>query len=172
MLSSLCASSSLSGVVKIPPIFSPCYNVRVLGDRSWLADLGYAYQQHLADATRYDRESIPFERWAVEKAWPTFVNLARFCAVLPEYEWPTSNDIPCGTGYSSVVLARRLLDAPILVKAAMSYVYKRSHHAHSAVKEHINKGRVSPGNERALAKGKRLVYDYLRQAARTEEALT
>ena len=139
-----------------------------------MEDLGYAYQQHLADATRYDRESIPFERWAVMRTWPKFVNLARFCAVIPPYtlkDWPTADLIPCGNGYSSTVLARRLMDAPILVKAALAYVYRRSHGAHKAVKEHIDRGKVYPGNERALGKGKRLVYDYLKQAAETEAVL-
>ncbi len=145
----------------------------LLGDKSWLDDLGYAYQQHLADATRCDRESLPFERWAVMRTWPKFVNLARFCTVIPPFtikEWATAEP-GGGGGYESSCLARSLMDAPILVKAALTYVYKRSHHAHSAVREHIDRGKVYPGNERALGKGKRLVYDYLRQAAETEEAL-
>ncbi len=148
----------------------------MIGDRSWLTDLGYGYQQHLADATRYDRESLPFERWAVMRTWHKFVNLARLCEAIPEYtieEWATANVVPGanGHGYSSTVLARRITEAAVLTKAAMSYVYRCSHRSHSAVKEHIDKGRVYPGNERALGKGKRLVYDYLKQAAETEKVL-
>ena len=108
------------------------------------------------------------------RTWPPFVNLARFCTVIPPYtikDWKTAVSLPGTSVYSSTVLARRLIDAPILVKAALTYVYKRSHHAHSAVKEHIDRGKVYPGNERALGKGKRLLYDYLKQAAETEEAL-
>ena len=146
----------------------------MLGDREWLDDLGYAYQQHLSNATRYDRESLPFEKWAVVKVWPTFVNLARFCTVIPPYtlkDWATAEPSG-GGGYESSCLARSLMDAPILVKAALTYIYKRSRSAHGAVREHIDKGKVYPGNERALGKGKRLVYDYLKQAAETEACLT
>ena len=134
--------------------------------------MAYGYQQHLADATRLDRESLPFEKWAVLRTWPRFVNLARFCTVIPECGWPMRSGEPTSShAYGSVVLARALLDAPILVKAALTYVYKRSHRSHSAVREHIDRGKVYPGNERALGKGKRLVYDYLRQVAKTEEVL-
>ena len=134
--------------------------------------LGYAYQQHLADSARFDREPQPFERWAVNKTWPYFVRLACLCKVIPEYEWETTNSEPSGNGYRSVVLARRLVDAQIVTKAAMTYVYRCSHRSHAAVRAHIDKGRVEPGCERALGRGKRLVYDYLRQAAQTEEVLS
>lgn len=149
----------------------------MLGDRSWLEGLGYAYQQHLADATRLDRESIPFERWAVMRTWPKFVNLSRLCESIPEYtigEWATASVVPGanGHGYTATVLARRILDGSVLTKAAMTYIYRRSRGAHCAVRAHIDHGRVEPGGERALAKGKRLVYDYLKQAAETEACLT
>lgn len=109
----------------------------------------------------------------MNKTFPYFVRLAGFCKVIPKWEWATSNPTPGanGSGYSSTVLARRFVDAQILVRAAMTYVYRCSHGAHAAVKAHIDHGRVGPGGERALAKGKRLVYDYLKQAAETEEVL-
>ena len=149
----------------------------MIGDRSWLDDLGYGYQQHLANATNHHRESMPFEVWAVTRTWPKFVNLSRLCAVIPKYDldqWETANPIPGvnGNGYSSVVLARRILDGLILTRAAMTYVYRCSHRSHAAVMAHIDHGRVGPGGERALGKGKRLVYDYLRQAAETETVLS
>jgi len=149
----------------------------MIGDRSWLTDLGYAYQQHLADSARYDRESIPFERWAVTRTWPKFVNLARLCAVIPKYDldqWETKNPVPGvnGNGYSSVVLARRLIDGLVLTRAAMTDVYRRSRSSHAAVKRYLEDGKVYPGEERALGKGKRLVYDWLKRAAETEEVLS
>ena len=148
----------------------------MIGDRSWFEGLGYAYQQHLADATRLDRESLPFERWAVMRTWPKFVNLTRLCEAIPEYsidEWATASVVPGanGHGYTATVLARRITEGAVLTKAAMTYVYRCSRGAHSAVREHIDKGRVCPGNERALGKGKRLVYDYLKHAAETEACL-
>lgn len=149
----------------------------MIGDRSWLEGLGFAYQQHLADSARFDREPQPLEPWAVNKTFPDFVRLIRFCKVIPEYtidEWATSNSVPGsnGTGYSATVLARRLVDAQVLTKAAMTHVYRHSHRAHAAVRAHIDHGRVSPGGERALARGKRLVWDYLKAAAKTEEMLS
>lgn len=114
---------------------------------------------------------MPFERWAVSRTWSKFVNLARLCAVIPPYDldqWATTNPVPTNGAYSSTVLARRIIDGLVLTRAAMKYVYRCSHGAHRAVKAHIDKGKVSPGDERALGKGKRLVYDYLRQAAETE----
>ena len=149
----------------------------MLGDKSWLEGLGFAYQQHLADATRLDRESLPFERWAVMRTWPKFVNLSRLCESIPPYtrdEWATANAVPGanGSGYTASVLARRILDGLIVTRRAMNYVYCRSRGAHAAVGAHIDLGRVPPGQERALAKGKRLVYDYLKRAAETEEHLT
>lgn len=107
------------------------------------------------------------------RTWPKFVNLARLCEAIPEYtieEWATANVVPGanGHGYTATVLARRILDGSILTNAAMSYVHRVSRGAHHAVRTHIDHGRVEPGGERALAKGKRLVYDYLRQAAETE----
>lgn len=139
--------------------------------------LGYGYQQHLADATRLDRESLPFERWAVMRTWPKFVNLTRLCESIPPYtrdEWATAATMPGanGSGYTASVLARRILDGLILTRRAMNYVYCRSRGAHAAVSAHIDHGRVTPGSERALAKGKRLVYDYLKHAAETEAELT
>jgi hypothetical protein len=97
--------------------------------------------------------------------------------VIPAYDldqWETHNPVPGanGTGYSATVLARRLIDAQILIKAAMTYVYRCSHGAHAAVKVYIGDGKVGPGCERKLAKGKRLVWDYLRAAAKTEEVLS
>lgn len=149
----------------------------MIGDRSWLEGLGFAYQQHLADSARYDREPQPFEKWAVNKTWPYFVRLARLCAVIPEYDlsqWETKNPVPGsnGTGYSATVLARRLIDGLVLTRAALTHVYRHSHSAHAAVKAHLDDGRVYPGEERALAKGKRLVWDYLRAAAETEKVLS
>ena len=128
----------------------------MIGDKSWLTGLGYAYQQHLADSARFDREPIPFERWAVNKTFPYFVRLVGFCKVIPEYtieEWATASAEPSGNGYSSAVLARRLVDAQVLTKAAMTYIYRCSHGAHAAVRSHIDHGRGSPGGERALARG-------------------
>lgn len=148
------------------------WGAAIIGDRSWFEGLGYGYEQHLADSARYDREPQPFERWAVAKTFPYFVRLVGFCKVGLELgtgaSWPPGAN---GSGYGASVLAGRLCDAQILTKAAMTYVYRCSHGAHAAVKAHIDKGRVGPGGERALAKGKRLVYDYLRQAAETEEVL-
>lgn len=149
----------------------------MIGDRGWLEDLGFAYQQHLADSARFDREPQPFERWAVTRTWPKFVRLARLCAVIPEYDlsqWETKNPVPGanGTGYSATVLARRLIDGLVLTRAAMTHVYRCSHSAHAAVKAYLDDGKVCPGEERALAKGKRLVYDWLRKAAETEEVLS
>lgn len=147
----------------------------MIGDREWLTGLEYGYQQHLSDATRFDRESLPFEKWAVMRTWPKFVNLSRFCEAIPEYtreEWATAHAVPGGQGYSASVLARRILGGQVLTRAAMKYVYRCSRCAHRVVREHIDKGRVEPGGERALAKGKRLVWDYLKHAAETEAALT
>ena len=144
----------------------------MIGDRSWLEGLGFAYQQHLADSARMDREPQPFERWAVNKTFPYFVRLVGFCKVGLELgretTWPPGAN---GNGYSATVLAGRLCDAQVLTKATMTYIYRRSHGAHAAVQAHIDHGRVGPGGERALAKGKRLVWDYLRAAAKTEEVL-
>lgn len=149
----------------------------IIGDKSWLEGLGYAYQQHLADSARLDRESQPFERWAVGKTWPQFVRLARLCEVIPKYDldqWETKNPVPGvgGNGYSSVVLARRVIEGLVLTRAAMAYVYRCSHGAHRVVRAYLKDGKVCPGGERALAKGKRLVYDYLKQAAETEKVLS
>ncbi len=118
---------------------------------------------------------MPFDQWATAKVWPPFVNLARFCERIPEFcrgEWATVDQAPGRNGYSSSVLARRLIEAPILVKAALVYVYKRSHGAHAAVRAHIGRGKVEPVHRTPLAKGKRLVFDYLKHAAETEEALS
>ncbi len=149
----------------------------MLGDASWLADLGYAYQQHLADSARFDREPQPFERWAVDKTWPQFVRLARLCEVIPEYtlsQWETKNPVPGanGTGHTATVLARRLIDALIVTRRAKTYIYSHSRAAHSAVEVYLGRGKVHPGDERALAKGKRLLWDYLRRAAETEASLS
>ena len=111
------------------------------------------------------------------KAWPQFVRLARLCAVIPKYDldqWETKNPVPgvSGNGYRSVVLARRLIEGLVLTNAAMTHVYRCSHGAHSVVKAYLAYGKVRPGDERSLAKGKRLVWDFLKRAAETEEALS
>lgn len=153
-----------------------CWGEPIIGDRSWLVGLGYGYQQHLADSARYDREPQPFERWAVSKTWPYFVRLARLCEIIPEYtidEWATANPVPGvnGNGYSATVLARRLIDGLVLTRSVMNYIRCRSDVAHGVVRGYLKDGRVYPGHERALAKGKRLVWDYLKHAAETEKAL-
>lgn len=139
--------------------------------------LGYAYQEHLAASARADREPLPYERWAVNKTWPYFMRLARLCAVIPPYsldQWATKNPVPGvnGSGYSSTVLARRLIGGLVLTRAVLTHLYRVSRCSHAAVKRYLDNGRVEPGQERALGKGKRLVYDWLVRAAETEKALS
>lgn len=147
----------------------------MIGDRSWLAELGYGYDQHVADSLKADRECLAFPTWAVYRTWPRFVGLARVCRMLPPFvwsEWETRNPVPGanGNGYHSVVLARRLVDGLVLVNALLVDLKHSSRKAHAAVRAYLDDGRVRPEQRPALTQGKRLVYEWLRRAAERDGA--
>lgn len=111
------------------------------------------------------------------KTWPFFVRLARLSQVIPQYsldQWATENPVPGanGSGYSSTVLARRLIGGLILTRAVLTHLYRVSRCSHAAVKAYLDDGKVQSGQERAMGKGKRLVYDWLVRAAETEKVLS
>jgi hypothetical protein len=149
----------------------------VLGDRDWAEiDLWHGYQQYIADSTRLNREALPFKAWAISRTWEKFVNLARLAAVIPAYtlnDWETHNPVPGANGGkpTSTVLARRLLDALVLVTGIMAHLYRVSRRSHAATKAYLRDGKIQPGQERALGEARTLVFEWLIQAAAKDGAI-
>ena len=135
----------------------------MVGDRDWLDDLGYAYDEHLAMSVRRHREPLPFPRWAVQRTWQTFLALVHYCNRIGDFtrdDWATIPGVP-QQGFSATMLARNAINAPIVRGKVLQHVRKRSRASHCAVEAHIANGRVEKGQERALARGKRIIYRYL-----------
>ena len=142
----------------------------MIGDHSWHELLWERYRQHVADSARADREPAVFERWAVEATWTDFVRLARLVLALPPYaldDWETANPIPSVSRNApcSTVLARRLINALVMVQQLLKNMKEKDRPVASAVKRYIRDGHRSPTR---LAVGKRYAYDWLVAAATTE----
>ncbi len=140
----------------------------MVGDRSWLDDLGYGYDEHLAMSVRRHREPLPFPRWAVQRTWQMFVALARYCDRIGDFtrdDWATVPWAVPQQSYSTSILARTVINAPIVRGKTLAHVKRRSQASYRAVEAHITDGRVEPGQERALARGKRIIYQYLHWTA-------
>ena len=141
----------------------------MIGDREWYELLWERYRQYLADCGRMDRPAQAFTRWAVEVTWRDFERLARLVLALPPFalnDWETHSPIGAGHGggYRSTVLARRLIGALLLVRQALLGL-QQWRRAYAAVKCHLERGKVAPGQERALGLGKRWLYEWLVRAA-------
>ena len=149
----------------------------MVGDRDWLAGLGYAYDEHLAMSVRRHREPQPFRQWATQRTWGMFLALARYCDRIGDFtrdDWATV-EIPWAApqqAFTATVLARAVLNAPIVCGKTLAHVKRRSRASHCAVEAHIANGKVERGQERALARGKRIIYQYLCWAAERDGALT
>jgi len=142
----------------------------VIGDHSWHELLWERYRQHCADSARAGREPAVFERWAVEATWTDFVRLARLVLALPPFaldDWETANPIPMVSRNAprSTVLARRLIDALVMVQQLLKNMREADRGVASAVKRYIRDGHRSPTR---LAVGKRYAYDWLVAAARRD----
>ena len=142
----------------------------MIGDHSWYDLLWERYRQHCADSARAGREPAVYERWAVEATWTDFVRLARLVLALPPFaldDWETANPIPMVSRNAprSTVLARRLIDALVMVQQLLKNMGEADRPVASAVKRYIRDGHRSPTR---LAVGKRYVYDWLMAAAKRD----
>ena len=113
---------------------------------------------------------MPFEIWAVDRTWKVFVPLYHLSQHIQPFalrDWATNPPIPGakGKGFSSTVLARRVISGLVLCNAVMKDLRADSRKAHAAVKGWLDTRRVAKGQERALAKGKRFIFDWLVRAA-------
>ncbi len=139
----------------------------MLGDYSWKELLWERWRQHVADSARAGREPAVFEQWAVEATWTDFVRLARLVLALPPFvwdDWETNNPVPVmgRNTCRSTVLARRLINALVMVKQLLGDMKDQNRAMASAVRRYINDGHRSPSR---LAQGKRYAYDWLVRAA-------
>jgi len=142
----------------------------MIGDHSWHELLWERYRQHCADSARAGREPAVYEQWAVEATWIDFVRLARLVLALPPFaldDWETANPIPMVSRNAprSTVLARRLIDALVMVQQLLKNMREADRGVASAVKRYIRDGHRSPTR---LAVGKRYAYDWLVAAARRD----
>lgn len=142
----------------------------LIGDHSWHELLWERYRQHCADSARADREPAVFERWAVEATWIDFVRLARLVLALPPFaldDWETANPIPMVSRNAprSTVLARRLIDALVMIQQLLRNMKEKDRPVASAVKRYIRDGHRSPTR---IAAGKRYAYDWLVAAAKVD----
>ena len=124
-----------------------------------------------------EREPQVWEEWAVARAWEDFsrvAGLARMVAPFAIEDWATNNPVPGANGSAcgSRVLARRLIDAVVLVDTLLRDMKRRSRKAHGAVKRYLDQGRVAVELRPALAEGKRFVFDWLIDAARRDAQVT
>lgn len=123
-----------------------------------------------------------FEPWAVDRTWTRFATLAALVEALPVKEQHVllkGNILPFWEGweteYSEVhtqaaafqgrILARRLVSALVLVQTLLGDMKREKRTGYKAVRFYLDKGRCEVGCEKALACGKRYVYDWLKQRA-------
>lgn len=142
----------------------------MIGDCSWHELLWERYRQHCADSVRAEREPAVFERWAVEATWTDFVRLARLVLALPPFalsDWETANPVPRvgGRVCHSTVIARRLINALVMIQQLLGDMKKHNRAVAAAVRHYLSNGHRSPTR---IAVGKRYVYDWLVTAAKRD----
>lgn len=142
----------------------------MIGDRSWHELLWERYRQHCADSARNSREPAVFEQWAVEATWTDFVRLARLVLALPDFalsDWETTNPVPRvgRSSYHSTVIARRLINALVMVQQLLGDMKEHNRAVAAAVRHYLTNGHRSPTR---LAAGKRFTYDWLVAAAKRD----
>lgn len=123
------------------------------------------YAQVVSDAARRDREPAPYDMWAREATWLDFVRLARLVLVLPPFvwaDWATANPVPSGgCGFHSTVIARRLIDALVMVRQLLKDMKAKDRAMARATREYLKEQRRSP----LLGEARVFVLDWFLRAA-------
>ncbi len=118
-----------------------------------------------------EREPAPYDQWAREATWLDFVRLARLVLALPPFafkDWATANPVASvnGSGYRSVVLARRLINALVMVNQLLVSMKGWNGEVAVVTKRYLLHGRRSS----LLSEARVYVYEWLLAAAELDKA--
>jgi hypothetical protein len=142
----------------------------MLGDKEWKELLWERYAETVAMAAYRQSEPAPYDQWAREATWLDFVRLARLVLALPPFalkDWATANPVPSvnGSGYHGTILARRLINALVMVNQILLSMKKWNGEAAVVTKRYLLHGRRSP----LLAEARIYIYEWLLAAAELDK---